>query len=108
MHGPDSTPWIQGTGIWIFCQWNLDSRFQSLAGCRIYWAVFRIPKSRILDPQSKFFRIPESGVPYMGEKTEVPLSAFVKRSKTNPGPGCSKQSLDNPGLVKNVSTDMKA
>ena len=28
--------------------------------------------------------------------------------KTSPGPDCSKQGLDNPGLVQNVSTDMKA
>ena len=26
------------------CQWNLDSRFQSLVGLRIPWAVFWIPK----------------------------------------------------------------
>ena len=28
--------------------------------------------------------------------------------KTNPGPGCSKQGQDNPGLVRNSNTDMKA
>ena len=28
--------------------------------------------------------------------------------KTNPGPGCSKQGQDNPGLVRNPNTDMKA
>ena len=32
-----------------FCQWNLDSVFQSLVGFRIPWAVFRIPKPRISD-----------------------------------------------------------
>ena len=28
--------------------------------------------------------------------------------KTNPGPGCSKQGQDNPRLVRNSNTDMKA
>ena len=32
----------------------------------------------------------------------------VKNVKTNPGPGCSKQGQDNPGLVRNSNTDMKA
>ena len=32
-----------------FCQWNLDSVFQSLVSFRIPWAVFRIPKPRIPD-----------------------------------------------------------
>ena len=36
--------WIPGVGFRIPCQWNLDSRFQSLAGFRIPWAEFRIPK----------------------------------------------------------------
>ena len=36
--------WIPGIGFRISCQWNLDSRFQSLAGFRIPWAEFRIPK----------------------------------------------------------------
>ena len=58
-------------------QWNLDSEFHSLVGFSIPWAVFRIPKPRILDSTSKIFpdfgfymskfsQIPESGFPYMG------------------------------------------
>ena len=31
------------------CQWNLDSRFQSLVGFRIPLAVFRIPMPRLFD-----------------------------------------------------------
>ena len=38
---------IPGIEFRIPCQWNLDSRFQSLAGFRISWAEFRIPKSRM-------------------------------------------------------------
>ena len=38
---------IPGIEFRIPCQWNLDSGFQSLAGFRISWAEFRIPKSRI-------------------------------------------------------------
>ena len=60
----------------IPCKWNLDSGFQSLAGFRISWAEFRIPKSRIynstrtnsrmiLDSTSKISRIPEFGLRYM-------------------------------------------
>ena len=37
------------------CQWNLDSRLQSLVGFRITWVVFRIPKPRIPDSTSKNF-----------------------------------------------------
>ena len=36
-----STGWFQ-----IFCQWNVDFRFQSLVGFRIPWAVFRIPQAK--------------------------------------------------------------
>ena len=35
------------------CQWNLDSGFQSLMSSRITGVVFRIPKSRIPDSNSK-------------------------------------------------------
>ena len=33
--------------IRVLCQWNLDSRFRSLVGFRIPWAVFRILEPRI-------------------------------------------------------------
>ena len=60
----DSTPWIQDSRL---CQWNSNSRFQSLVGSWIIpWAVFRIPKSRNPIPQVKISRIPESGFPDMG------------------------------------------
>ena len=39
---PDSKYWIP-----IFCQWNLNSRFQSFVECRIPWAVFRILQAKI-------------------------------------------------------------
>ena len=38
-----------------FCQWNLDSEFQSLVGFQIPWAVFWIPKPRIPDSTIKIF-----------------------------------------------------
>ena len=38
-----------------FCQWNLNSGFQSFVGFRILWAVFRIPEPRIPDSTSKIF-----------------------------------------------------
>ena len=40
-----------------FCQWNLNSGFQYLAGFRIHNAEFRIPK-----PQAKTFPVPDSGL----------------------------------------------
>ena len=40
------------------CQWNLDSGIQSLAGFRIPYVVFWIPKTRILDSSSRI--LPES------------------------------------------------
>ena len=46
------------------CQWNLGSEFQSLVGFRIPWAVFRIPKPRILDSTRK--NLPDS-------RTRIPL-----------------------------------
>ena len=56
-----------------FCEWNLDSGFQSLVGLRIPCVIFRIPKPKIPDSTSKTFPIsdstsiyfPDSGIPYM-------------------------------------------
>ena len=45
-----STGWFR-----IFCQWNVDFRFQSLVGFRIPWAVFRITEAKFpgfRNPQS--------------------------------------------------------
>ena len=50
---------IPGTGLSgfrIFCQRNLDSGFQLLAGFPIPRAVFRIPKARIADSTNKIFK----------------------------------------------------
>ena len=44
------------TGFRIFCQRNLDSRFQLLVGFPIPWVVFRIPKARIPDSANKIFK----------------------------------------------------
>ena len=43
------------------CQWTLDPWFQSLVAFLIPWAVFLIPKPRILDSTANIFRIPKSG-----------------------------------------------
>ena len=59
-----STQWIPdpgvtlNSGLLIFCQWNLDSEFQSLVGFRIPWAVFLVAQ------QAKISLIPESEFPY--------------------------------------------
>ena len=44
---------IPGIEFRILCQWSLNSGFQSLVGFQIPWAVFWIPKPRILDFTSK-------------------------------------------------------
>ena len=38
-----------------FCEWNLDSGFQSLVGLRIPCVIFRIPTPKIPDSTSKTF-----------------------------------------------------
>ena len=49
----DSGPHAVDCGFHVLdsslCQWKLDSGFRSLVGFRIPWAVFWIPKPRILD-----------------------------------------------------------
>ena len=44
---------IPGIEFRILCQWSLNSGFQSLVGFQIPWAVFWIPKPKILDFTSK-------------------------------------------------------
>ena len=63
--------WIPRCGFRIpevldssFCQWNLNSGFQSLVGFRTPWAVFRIPKTRISDSTNKNSRTLKSWFPY--------------------------------------------
>ena len=50
---------------WILDFLSVELGFTSaiISGMPIYWVVFRIPKSRIPDPQSKFSRIPGSQEP---------------------------------------------
>ena len=86
-------------------QWNLDSGFHSLVGFRIPWAVFWIPKPRILDSTSKIFpdfgfymskfsQIPESGFTYMGGSrggTGGPAPLIYIISRPNWGPECRKK-----------------
>ena len=42
------------------CQWNMDTVSQSLVGFLIPWAVFRIPKLRIVDFTAKIQWLPNS------------------------------------------------
>ena len=66
-----------GTGFWIISlSVELGSRFQSLGGFWIPWAVFHISKSRISQQKFGGYQIPqvkisqiflESGFPYMGQ-----------------------------------------
>ena len=51
------------------CQWNLDSRFQSLVGSRILELYSRIPTVS----KAKISLIPESGFPYTGRIVSRPL-----------------------------------
>ena len=67
---------IPGTGFRILCQWNLDSRFQSVVGFRVPLAVFRIPKPRFQIPQAKISPNPETGLPYIGRRDSVKRSGF--------------------------------
>ena len=46
---------FHGDRFRILCQWNLYSRFQSLAAFRNPWAVFWIPEPRISNSTSKDF-----------------------------------------------------
>ena len=70
----DSTQWIPDSRysipVFVSRTWILDTNF--LVGFRIPYAVFRIPKSSILDSVSKIFL--DSGVHkhrYMGEKSHL-------------------------------------
>ena len=57
-------------------QWNLDSGFQSLVWFRNPWAVFRIPKPRILD-SGKNFQDSEIWIPYIGRnRRNRPFPSF--------------------------------
>ena len=77
------TPRIPDSRLLIsFCQWNLDSGFQSLVGFRILWVVFRIPRPRISDSTSKNF-------PVCGIRTllhEAKSSPHKKDNTGQPGP----------------------
>ena len=60
-HAVDSQEWVLNS-----CQWNLDSRFQPLAGFRNSWAHsgFWRPEFRTPRHQAKTSRISESGLHY--------------------------------------------
>ena len=70
--------WIPRRGFRILCQRSLDSGFQSTVRFQIPWAVFQIPKPKILDSTAKIcwirdstsknFPIPESG--FLGYQPE--------------------------------------
>ena len=71
---------IPGNGFWIFCQWNLNSGFQSLVGFRIPWAEFRIPKTRIpifSIPKAQISHIPRHKQKFPGYRS--PNSPFMGR-----------------------------
>ena len=58
---------IPRIGFRILCQWNLDSRFQSLAGSGFLELYSGIPIPRILPvPKENISLVPETGFHYMG------------------------------------------
>ena len=69
--------WTEGTRVRILCQWNLDS----LEGFRIPWAVFWIPKHRILDSKahdSTSKNFPDSGIWIFLQEAIPGFSIFVQ------------------------------
>ena len=60
--------WIPGTGLRILCQWNLDSRCQSVVRFRIPWTVFWIPWT--------VFRISKPRIPHSINMTDFSDSGF--------------------------------
>ena len=60
-------------GFWI-PQGNLNSRFQSLVGCRFPCAVFWVPKPRILDSTTQISRITDSTSKHFPDsRVRIPL-----------------------------------
>ena len=51
------------SGLWISCKWNLDPRFQTLAGFRILWDESLIPK-RYIGPVNDFIGVCLNGREY--------------------------------------------
>ena len=69
---------IRGTGLWILCQWNSGSGFQSLMAFRIPWAVavFQIPSPgfRILQQKfAGFLILPDGGILWCWPQATFPL-----------------------------------
>ena len=70
---------IPGTGFRIPCQWNLDSRLQSLARFEIPLARFRIPKSRVPLFTSKNFSYSGNRIPLhwaTRQRKKIPVFFF--------------------------------
>ena len=67
--------WIPGTGLRILCQWNLDSRFQSVVRFRIPWTVFWIPWT--------VFRISKPRIPHSISMVDFPDSGFSYIPESN-------------------------
>ena len=79
---------------WILDFLSVELGFPSsiISGMPIYWVVFRIPKSRIPDPQSKLSRIPESqqpnpDSPSWGRNLKFPLRFLLTLSLPNMAKG---------------------
>ena len=73
--------WIPDTGFRNFCQWNLDSGIQSLAGFRITWAG--IPDSKAQDSRCHRQKFPNSGFlkqNFLDSGNQIPL--HVARYRT--------------------------
>ena len=75
------------SGFRIPCQWNLDSRFQSLAGFRIPWVEFWIPKLRNPDStNSAWISIPQTDyLIYLGRPNRLDISPSKYRPWTTFG-----------------------
>ena len=97
------------------CLWNLDSGFQSSMGFRIRWAVFQIPKPRILDPTGKIFFefwIPQAKISWILESDSLiwcESLAWRWLSHLLRGPGTVWEESLNPDarLLGKVETNYK-
>ena len=71
------------------CQWNLDSRFQSLVGSEILELYSRIPEVS----KAKISLIPESGFPYTGRIVSRPLPPGLRWGVGGGGRGVALSKL---------------
>ena len=79
--------WIPDTGFRIVRQWNLDSGFQSLAGFRIPWVEFWIPKLRNPDSTNNvWISVPQTdSLTYLGRPNRLDISPSKYRPWTTFG-----------------------